>query len=169
MPDILKHAVREPADDGPSRLPGHRTCTTRECRLAFSGSRMARWRVAAGLTQVQLADVIGTKQERVSDWERGVTTPRPQLIPMLAEALGLDALLFLAADPGAPDLADLRLAAGLSSGELAAAAGITVPRYRRLELGAAHREPAPALVEKLAQLLALPVVTVRAAIEEARK
>ena len=136
--------------------------------MAFSGSRLATVRVAAGLTQERLAQILGTEQTRVSEWERGATTPRPALIPELAAAVGLDALEFLAADPASPSLEDLRLAAGLSRQALAEEIGVSLPRYRRLEIGATRRDPSEALVGPLARVLAVPAVTVRQAIVAAR-
>lgn len=136
--------------------------------MAFSGSRLAASRAAAGLTQERLARRLGTEQTRVSDWERGATTPRPALIPELAAAVGLDALEFLGADPAEPSLEDLRLAAGLSRQTLAQMVGMSLDRYRRLEIGATRRDPPAPLVEQLARRLAVPAVTVRRAVEAAR-
>ena len=136
--------------------------------MAFSGARLAACRVAAGLTQERLAQLVHTEQTRVSDWERGVMTPRPATIPELAAAVGLDALAFLAPDAESVTLEDLRLAAGLSRGELAATIGASLPRYRRLEIGARRRDIAPDLVTRLASVLSVPEVTVRRAILEGR-
>ena len=99
--------------------------------MAFSGSRLAAGRLAAGLTQDRLAQVLQTEQTRISEWERGVMTPRPNLMPRLAAAIGLDALEFLAADPAAPTLEDMRLAAGMTMRDLVAQLGISLKRYRQ--------------------------------------
>ena len=136
--------------------------------MAFSGARLAAARAAAGLTQERLANIVGTEQTRVSDWERGATTPRPGLIPELAAAVGMDALEFLGADPAEPALEDLRLAAGLSRQALAEEIGISLARYRRVEIGATRRDPNAELIAHVAHVLAVPVVTVRRAICAAR-
>lgn len=130
---------------------------------------MAAARTTAGLTQQQLAQVVGTTQTRVSDWERGVMDPRPALMVELAAAVGIDALELLGADPAQPVLEDLRLAAGLTQQALAAAAGISLSRYRRIELGAIRRDPPAEVIDRLARSLAVPSVTVRHAIDSAQR
>ena len=136
--------------------------------MAFSGSRLAAGRVAAGLTQERLAQLLHTEQTRISEWERGVMTPRPNLIPKMAVAIGLDALEFLASDPAMPTLEDMRLAAGLTMRDIAAQVGISLKRYRLIEIGATRRDPPPQVVEDLARIFAVPVVTVRRAVDAAR-
>jgi transcriptional regulator with XRE-family HTH domain len=136
--------------------------------VAFSGARLAAGRIAAGLTQERLAQLLQTEQTRISEWERGVMTPRPNLMPKLAAAIGLDALEFLAADQATPSLEDMRLAAGLTMQEVADRLDISVPRYRGVEIGSTRRDPPDALVEDLAHIFAVPAVMVRRAIDTAR-
>jgi transcriptional regulator with XRE-family HTH domain len=136
--------------------------------VAFSGARLAAGRLAAGLTQERLAQLIQSEQTRVSEWERGVMTPRPGLMPKLAAAIGLDALEFLAADPASPTLEDMRLAAGLTMQAVADQLGISLRRYRGVEIGSTRRDPSDPLVEHLARIFAVPTVTVRRAIDAAR-
>lgn len=45
-------------------------------------------RMAAGLTQGQLAEAIGCTQKDVSRWERGVFSPRVDALVKMASALG---------------------------------------------------------------------------------
>jgi transcriptional regulator with XRE-family HTH domain len=52
-------------------------------------TRLKLLRVARGLTQSQLADMIGVTQGTVSQWEKGMTHPRFGVIPRLATALGV--------------------------------------------------------------------------------
>jgi transcriptional regulator with XRE-family HTH domain len=47
------------------------------------------YRVAAGLTQRQLADIAGTYQEHLSRLERGTTAPVQEEKDALAAALGV--------------------------------------------------------------------------------
>lgn len=136
--------------------------------MAFSGSRLAAARHASGLTQTKLAQLMQTEQARVSEWERGVMTPRPNLIPRLAAAIGLDALEFLAADPGSPSLEDMRLAAGLTMQEVAVELETSLWRYRGIEIGSTRRDPPQWLLDGLARLFAVPVVTVQRAVDAAR-
>ena len=136
--------------------------------MAFSGARLAAGRLAVGMTQARLAQLLQTEQTRISEWERGVMTPRPNLMPRLASAIGLDALEFLAVDPAAPALEDMRLAAGLTMRDVAAKVGISLKRYRLIEIGATRRDPPPQVIEDLAQIFAVPIVTVRRAVDAAR-
>lgn len=45
-------------------------------------------RMAAGLTQGQLAEAIGCTQKDVSRWERGVYSPRIDVLVKMAGVLG---------------------------------------------------------------------------------
>jgi len=136
--------------------------------VAFSGDRLATARSAAGLNQTQLAEILGVDPGRVREWERGLYAPRPSAIPTIAAAVRIDALELVGADADAPELESLRLAAGLSLQAIAAAAGTSVPRYRRLELGITRADPPQELVERLARVLAVPPVTIRASLDIAR-
>ncbi len=51
-------------------------------------------RIAAGLTQIQLAEKVGVNQSAVAQWECGRAAPKAELLPKLAEILGctIDAL-----------------------------------------------------------------------------
>lgn len=95
-------------------------------------------------------------------------TPRPDLMPKLAAAIGMDALEFLAVDPASPSLEDMRLAAGLTMDAVAEQLGISRRRYRGIEIGATRRDPTDELIERLARIFAVPSVTVRRAIDAAR-
>ncbi len=41
------------------------------------GKKLNSMREAVGLTQEQVADVLGCSTPRISEWERGVRTPKP--------------------------------------------------------------------------------------------
>lgn len=136
--------------------------------MGFSGSRLAAARLAAGLTQERLAQLVQSEQTRVSEWERGVMTPRPNMMPKLAAAIGMDALKFLAVDPNSPALEDMRLAAGLTMQDVADRLGISLLRYRGMESGSTRRDPSIEVVDQLARIFAVPAVSVRRAIDTAR-
>ena len=65
---------------------------------ASLGTVLRLRRVAAGITQVELAESVGTGQTSVSQWERGVTTPTLVHLRRLALALDCD-LVDLLVDP----------------------------------------------------------------------
>ena len=52
------------------------------------GQRIAELRKAKGLTQAELADLIGVSHQAVSQWERNETLPDILTIPALAELFG---------------------------------------------------------------------------------
>ena len=51
-------------------------------------SPIARLRIARGLTQTQLADLIGCPQQLVNKWETGKNKPGMQSLIKLSRALG---------------------------------------------------------------------------------
>jgi transcriptional regulator with XRE-family HTH domain len=59
------------------------------------GQHLAHLREAAGLTQQQLAEATGVHQSNIAFWERSPKPPRGEVLPLLAQALGVsvDALL----------------------------------------------------------------------------
>lgn len=65
--------------------------------------RVARMRREKGLTQVEMAELLGVSQSVVSDYERGALRLHGELIAKVAEMLGIsaDEILGLAAKPGA--------------------------------------------------------------------
>src|SRR5581483_7371188 len=75
---------------------------------AAKRSRLAQRRKAVGLTQEQLAELLGVERTTVVRWERGQTQPLPWLQPKLAKALGVSASRLgelLTGDPAASDAA----------------------------------------------------------------
>ena len=63
-------------------------------------------RLANGMTQKELGDLIGRDPRAISHWETGLCNPRPRDIPKLATALGVTVNeLFGRGDP-APQQSD---------------------------------------------------------------
>ena len=50
--------------------------------------QIARLRIARGLTQQQLADLVGTKQPSIARLESGKSAPRLSFLQQVVEALG---------------------------------------------------------------------------------
>ena len=50
-------------------------------------SKLARVRIARGLTQAQLAEMVGCAQAEVSRWERGTHVRGGQRLAQIAQAL----------------------------------------------------------------------------------
>ena len=54
-----------------------------------TGSRIKRYRKAAGLTQKQLAEAIGLGESAVRNYERDVRTPKKEQLDAMAEAMDI--------------------------------------------------------------------------------
>ena len=68
------------------------------------GSFLTALRKASGLTQKQLAEMIGVTDKAVSKWEHGVTYPDITMIPDIAKLLGVSvAHLFGEAAPSSDE------------------------------------------------------------------
>ena len=124
----------------------------------FRGDLLARAREAAGQSQSELALAIGVSTaERIARWERGEEQPRPQFIPLLGELVAVAPIELLDGDPKSPDLARLRLAAGLTVVELAERVGLSKMTYNRIERGTPVQRLSPDTVKALAKTLNVPV------------
>lgn len=131
----------------------------------FRGRRLAGARAAAQLTQEDLAAAVGVSGAlRVRLWESGAEHPRPNLIPLLAQAVHIDPLELLDVDSSDPPLAALRLAAGHSSSQMSAATAMSVMSYHRLENGIGRTAPEERTVVAVARALNVSVERVQAAI-----
>ena len=82
-------------------------------RRSAKRDRLAARRRALGLTQEDLAAVLGIERSTVVRWERGTTQPLPWIRPKLAQALQVPAgqLAGLLGEPARSDLGDRGLAA----------------------------------------------------------
>lgn len=139
--------------------------------MATIGEKIQEARIEAGLTQRELARRLGIKPPNISQYERGVKTPKFETILRIADALGVDWEIFyptsasvaaLAAkaqkrDAGASALAALRFsqtgseepAAGLSPLDRALQARLLAAFCRLSETG---KNEAVKRVEELAEL-----------------
>jgi transcriptional regulator with XRE-family HTH domain len=53
------------------------------------GSRLAELRKSAGLSQYELARYVGVPQANIAFWERSEKPPRSEVLPKMAQALGV--------------------------------------------------------------------------------
>lgn len=56
---------------------------------AKQGQRLAELRKKAGLSQYELARLLGVRQSNIAFWEHSDKPPRSELLPKLAEILGV--------------------------------------------------------------------------------
>lgn len=59
------------------------------------GARLVALREAAGLSQAQLADMIGKQQQNIALWEKSDKPPQAEVLPKLAKALGVSVEVLL--------------------------------------------------------------------------
>jgi len=78
---------------------GMRTCKKDRPPLA---RRLTELRQAAGLTQMQLAEKVGVHHSSIAFWELSGTPPRGEVLPNLAEALGVSIDTLLGVTPPKP-------------------------------------------------------------------
>lgn len=72
---------------------------------AWMGARLRELREQKGLTQSQLADLVGVKRDAVARWEADVREPGWSNVVALARALGVDCLAFLQVPADRPETA----------------------------------------------------------------
>ena len=138
-------------------------------RLRVRGDRLRAARVAANLSRDDIARALGlSSSARVRLWESGMETPRPRLMPAIANLLKVHPLHLLDVDPNDPPLAALRIAAGRTTTEMTAP-GISVMTYVRLEDGRSSLEPGAEVVAILSALLEVDEPLVCAAIHRSRR
>jgi len=53
------------------------------------GARLAALRRAAGLSQTELAQLVGEPQQNIAFWEQSEKPPRSDVLPKLAKVLGV--------------------------------------------------------------------------------
>ena len=64
------------------------------------GMQLAELRKAAGLSQYELARHVGISQANIAFWERSEKPPRSDVLPKMAEALGVSVEDLLIVDAG---------------------------------------------------------------------
>ena len=100
---------------------------------------IARARVENGMTQEQLANIIGTDKRKVSEWERGAFSVPLPMMRKIADVLGLD-LMELLEEQSKPDahspVAEARKAKGWTQTQLAKAIGVSQGLVSTYENGA---------------------------------
>src|SRR5919204_3485193 len=140
----MASAVARPREDG-----GHMAA---QQPLAF-GELLKRHRLAAGLTQAQLAVRAGLSERAISDLERGARrVPQRATLQLLAEALGLAGAEQAALQAAVVRTRPRTTAEGLPPGSVALASRGPVPHCRLLPHATAVLPPLIGRTHELALL-----------------
>jgi transcriptional regulator with XRE-family HTH domain len=125
-------------------------------------------RLAAGLTQHQLARLLGVAGgERVSRWELGRSTPRPETLMRAAEVLDVDPAQLVGDQKAPPTLRSLRRSRGLTLADLAHEVHVSKSTVGRWESAYSVQSISEASVHRLAAVLGVSPAVVLAAMARA--
>lgn len=69
--------------------------------------RITKARVAAGLTQSELARRLGIRPQSVQSWEAGLTAPRARRLTQVAEVLGVPEAFFFEPEEQATEVGSI--------------------------------------------------------------
>ena len=89
----------------------------------FDGDEFRRRRIAAGLSQQRVAELVGSTRWQVIAYERGRATPEPPRLAALATAVRCPPAALTGTASSTADLAGLRRAAGMTRLQAAARLG----------------------------------------------
>ena len=81
------------------------------CEELEPAHQVARLRIMRGLTQQELADLVGTKQPSIARLESGQYAPRLSFLQRVAEALGGRLIVRIETDSETPSAADTKATA----------------------------------------------------------
>lgn len=116
------------------------------------GERLREARLAAGMTQAQLATRLGVSDgRRVAAWEHGRATPHPATWAAICSVLGI-----ANEGPEVVTLRTLRLRRGLTHHDVAQVVGVDPSTVVRWESGA--QRPRARHAERLAEVLGVPTL-----------
>lgn len=135
------------------------------------GHALRQARHVAGLSQHQLALQCGLSSDSLlSRWERGVASPRPATLKVLADRLGVSIVALQPVEVRErPDLRAERFRRGWSMSQLGEVTGIPIPTLVSLERGAVQQRPRTHTVSALSAGLGLPESVVLDLIARARE
>lgn len=131
-------------------------------KSAFDPARMIELARSRGLTQQDLAALIGANKGTISRWVKRQSEPSPRLLVRLAEALLVNPADLYRVDPERRDLAYYRVLAGYSVNALSTSLKVSNALVHRIEGGGAA-VPGPMLT-RLQELLDIDAQTMRAAL-----
>lgn len=120
---------------------------------------IARARVESGMTQEQLANIIGTDKRKVSEWERGIFSVPLPMLRKIADTLGLDWVTLIESIPEKKrsPIADARKANGWTQAKLAKAIGVSQGLVSTYENGA---HVPPETLKRISEVLNVDIAAI---------
>jgi DNA-binding XRE family transcriptional regulator len=135
----------------------------------FKAAAVRPLRDGLGLSQADVAGLLGVDRGQVYQWETGRKVPTPEHLVGLAKVLQVDPYALFDADPEHPTLHDLRVRLGLSAKALAAAAELPYEAMvHPLDVGRGPAAVSDEVVLKLANALHVEPAQARAACARSR-
>ena len=123
---------------------------------SFNPASLRAARLAAGLTQAEVAKRAGMARTNYVNLEAGGTNPGLHILPRLAKAVGVEPRELIDLHADEVTLRDLREWAGLSQTETARALGFkSATSYARIETG--RTEPSAANIKALAKTFGVTI------------
>ena len=139
---------------------------SRKVIRGFDPQALADLRRSRGFSPGELGRVAGVSENAIRYWESSSSSPQIDKLVAVLRVLEAPVAAVVAIDRSDALLSDLRILAGLTQPELAAAAGIPTSTLAALERG--HRPLSENATGALAAALAVPSEDVRAAYERTR-
>ncbi|QHN28980.1 helix-turn-helix transcriptional regulator [Gordonia pseudamarae] len=127
---------------------------SRQVVRGFDPGRFRALREAAGLSRADIARRGGLSVNTISTWERGIAIPNVDTLAAAVDVIGAAMADVVIVADDELTLADLRVRAGLTQPQLAAAASLATTTVAYLEQG--HLTLGPHHTERLADALHLP-------------
>ena len=124
---------------------------------------VAQARIKKGITQEQLATMIGVDKRQISAWELGRFMPSVATLQKIADALDMDLVELVKAQPEkkkCSPIALVRREKGMSQGQLAKAVGVSQGLISTYETGA--NMPSEEVLQAIANALCVPVSEISA-------
>ena len=124
---------------------------------------VAQARIKKGITQEQLANMIGVDKRQISAWELGRFMPSVSTLQRIADALDMDLVELVKAQPDkkkCSPIALIRREKGMSQGQLAKAVGVSQGLISTYETGA--NTPGPEVLQAIANALGVQVSDISA-------
>lgn len=139
---------------------------SRRVLRGFSAESFMRARQANHLSRGELARLADISPGAVSAWETERATPQADTLAKVTSILGIGIDEVVHIEPDKRSLGDLRIYAGLTQSQLAAAIGISTTSVAALERGESRMRPEVA--KAIAKTLRLPIREINAAYDRAR-